>query len=42
VDDSFLVLSRDNKKDGYSINFDIENQVFGIDNNHSFFSEVEK
>jgi acetyl-CoA carboxylase carboxyl transferase subunit beta len=42
VDDTFLVLGRDNKKDGYSINFDIENQVFGIDNNHYFFSEVEK
>jgi len=42
VDDTFLVLGRDNKKDGYSIYFDIQNQVFGIDNNHSFFSEVEK
>nr|YP_009474869.1 acetyl-CoA carboxylase carboxyltransferase beta subunit [Salix chaenomeloides]AVK42179.1 acetyl-CoA carboxylase carboxyltransferase beta subunit [Salix chaenomeloides] len=42
VDDTFLVLGRDNKKDGYSIYFDIENQVFGIDNNHSFLSELEK
>jgi acetyl-CoA carboxylase carboxyl transferase subunit beta len=38
VDDIFLVLGRDNKKkNGNSIYFDIENQVVGIDNNHSFF-----
>jgi len=37
VDDIFLVLGRDNKKkNGNSIYFDIENQVVGIDNNHSF------
>jgi len=41
VDENFLVLGRDNKKDGYSIYFDIKNQVFRIDNNHSFSSELE-
>jgi hypothetical protein len=30
------------EKNGNSIYFDIENQVFGIDNNHSFFIELEK
>jgi acetyl-CoA carboxylase carboxyl transferase subunit beta len=44
VDDIFLVLGRDDKKkNGNSIYFDIENQVVGIDNNHSFFFiELEK
>nr|WOK03302.1 acetyl-CoA carboxylase carboxyltransferase beta subunit [Cornus hongkongensis subsp. gigantea] len=38
-DDTFLV--RDNNGDSYSIYFDIENQVFEIDNDHSFLSELE-
>ncbi|GAV91627.1 hypothetical protein CFOL_v3_35019 [Cephalotus follicularis] len=38
-DDTFLV--RDSNRDGYSIYFDIENQIFEIDNNHSFLSELE-
>nr|YP_009827721.1 acetyl-CoA carboxylase beta subunit [Osmanthus americanus]QIV67534.1 acetyl-CoA carboxylase beta subunit [Osmanthus americanus]QIV67622.1 acetyl-CoA carboxylase beta subunit [Osmanthus americanus] len=38
-DDTFLV--RDSKGDSYSIYFDIENQIFEIDNDHSFLSELE-
>nr|AWI70005.1 acetyl-CoA carboxylase carboxyltransferase beta subunit [Pycnobotrya nitida] len=38
-DDTFLV--KDSNGDGYSIYFDIENQIFDIDNNHSFLSELE-
>nr|YP_010987814.1 acetyl-CoA carboxylase beta subunit [Aporosa dioica]WON66246.1 acetyl-CoA carboxylase beta subunit [Aporosa dioica] len=39
ADDTFLV--RDSNRDSYSIYFDIENQVFEIDNDHSFLSELE-
>nr|QVL26888.1 acetyl-CoA carboxylase subunit [Sphenodesme mollis] len=39
ADDTFLV--RDSNGDGYSIYFDIENQIFEIDNDHSFLSELE-
>ncbi|KAJ7941219.1 Acetyl-coenzyme A carboxylase carboxyl transferase subunit beta, chloroplastic [Quillaja saponaria] len=38
-DDTFLV--RDSNRDSYSIYFDIENQIFEIDNDHSFLSEPE-
>nr|YP_010349519.1 acetyl-CoA carboxylase subunit beta [Carallia diplopetala]UNW51299.1 acetyl-CoA carboxylase subunit beta [Carallia diplopetala] len=38
-DDTFLV--RDNNRNSYSIYFDIENQVFEIDNHHSFLNELE-
>nr|YP_009442240.1 acetyl-CoA carboxylase beta subunit [Iodes cirrhosa]ATN95294.1 acetyl-CoA carboxylase beta subunit [Iodes cirrhosa] len=38
-DDTFLV--RDSNENSYSIYFDIENQIFEIDNDHSFLSEVE-
>nr|WBR75220.1 acetyl-CoA carboxylase carboxyltransferase beta subunit [Liquidambar styraciflua] len=38
-DDTFLV--RDRNGDNYSIYFDIENQIFEIDNDNSFLSEVE-
>ena len=38
-DDTFLV--RDNNRDSYFIYFDIENQIFEIDNDHSFLSELE-
>nr|YP_009556269.1 acetyl-CoA carboxylase carboxyltransferase beta subunit [Simmondsia chinensis]QBC70115.1 acetyl-CoA carboxylase carboxyltransferase beta subunit [Simmondsia chinensis]QBC72600.1 acetyl-CoA carboxylase carboxyltransferase beta subunit [Simmondsia chinensis] len=38
-DKTFLV--RDNKGDSYSIYFDIENQIFEIDNDHSFLSELQ-
>ncbi|XP_051145765.1 acetyl-CoA carboxylase beta subunit (chloroplast) [Andrographis paniculata] len=38
-DDTFLV--RDSTGDNYSIHFDIENQIFKIDNDHSFLSELE-
>nr|UBX38584.1 acetyl-CoA carboxylase carboxyltransferase beta subunit [Bupleurum fruticosum] len=38
-DETFLV--RDSNKDNYSIDFDIENQIFAIDNEHSFSSELE-
>ncbi|CAN4119673.1 unnamed protein product [Withania somnifera] len=38
-DDTFLVSDR--KGDSYSIYFDIENQIFEIDNDHSFLSELE-
>nr|YP_010449041.1 acetyl-CoA carboxylase carboxyltransferase beta subunit [Exbucklandia populnea]UTS57564.1 acetyl-CoA carboxylase carboxyltransferase beta subunit [Exbucklandia populnea]WBR75046.1 acetyl-CoA carboxylase carboxyltransferase beta subunit [Exbucklandia populnea]WCH58998.1 acetyl-CoA carboxylase carboxyltransferase beta subunit [Exbucklandia populnea]WVH32278.1 acetyl-CoA carboxylase carboxyltransferase beta subunit [Exbucklandia longipetala] len=38
-DDTFLVRNSDG--DSYSIYFDIENQIFEIDNDHSFLSEVE-
>nr|YP_009643847.1 acetyl-CoA carboxylase beta subunit [Chionanthus virginicus]QBS51513.1 acetyl-CoA carboxylase beta subunit [Chionanthus virginicus] len=38
-DETFLV--RDSKGDSYSIYFDIENQIFEIDNDHSFLSELE-
>nr|YP_009402364.1 acetyl-CoA carboxylase carboxyltransferase beta subunit [Dichrostachys cinerea]APA33005.1 acetyl-CoA carboxylase carboxyltransferase beta subunit [Dichrostachys cinerea] len=38
-DDTFLV--RDSNRDSYSIYFDIENQIFEIDNDHSFLSELE-
>nr|UDP58510.1 acetyl-CoA carboxylase carboxyltransferase beta subunit [Kielmeyera coriacea] len=39
ADDTFLV--RDNNKGSYSLYFDIENQVFEIDNEQSFLSELE-
>nr|YP_010544296.1 acetyl-CoA carboxylase carboxyltransferase beta subunit [Mimulicalyx rosulatus]UYG22016.1 acetyl-CoA carboxylase carboxyltransferase beta subunit [Mimulicalyx rosulatus]UYG22103.1 acetyl-CoA carboxylase carboxyltransferase beta subunit [Mimulicalyx rosulatus] len=38
-DDTFFV--RDSNGDSYSIYFDIENQIFEIDNDHSFLSELE-
>jgi len=38
-DDTFLLI--DTKGDSYSIYFDIENQIFEIDNDHSFLSELE-
>nr|UNZ93814.1 acetyl-CoA carboxylase carboxyltransferase beta subunit [Mukdenia rossii] len=38
-DDTFLV--KDSNGDSYSIYFDIENQIFEIDHDHSFLSEVE-
>nr|YP_009872533.1 acetyl-CoA carboxylase carboxyltransferase beta subunit [Hippophae rhamnoides subsp. sinensis]WAL33469.1 acetyl-CoA carboxylase carboxyltransferase beta subunit [Hippophae rhamnoides]QKT21847.1 acetyl-CoA carboxylase carboxyltransferase beta subunit [Hippophae rhamnoides subsp. sinensis]UNZ11132.1 acetyl-CoA carboxylase carboxyltransferase beta subunit [Hippophae rhamnoides subsp. sinensis]WAL33555.1 acetyl-CoA carboxylase carboxyltransferase beta subunit [Hippophae rhamnoides]WAL33641.1 ac len=38
-DDTILV--RDSNRDSYSIYFDIKNQIFEIDNNHSFLSERE-
>nr|YP_010345471.1 acetyl-CoA carboxyltransferase beta subunit [Lycianthes radiata]UNZ89219.1 acetyl-CoA carboxyltransferase beta subunit [Lycianthes radiata] len=38
-DDTFLVSDRNG--DSYSIYFDIENQIFEIDNDHSFLSELE-
>nr|QCA40937.1 acetyl-CoA carboxylase beta subunit [Pteroceltis tatarinowii]QII42629.1 acetyl-CoA carboxylase beta subunit [Pteroceltis tatarinowii]QWK48047.1 acetyl-CoA carboxylase carboxyltransferase beta subunit [Pteroceltis tatarinowii] len=38
-DDTFLV--RDSNRDSYSIYFDIENQIFEIDNDPSFLSEPE-
>nr|QNO33976.1 acetyl-CoA carboxylase carboxyl transferase beta [Paeonia delavayi] len=38
-DDTFLV--RDSNGDSYSIYFDIENQIFEIDNDPSFLDEVE-
>nr|UDY70325.1 acetyl-CoA carboxylase carboxyltransferase beta subunit [Trema cannabina]WIL98383.1 acetyl-CoA carboxylase carboxyltransferase beta subunit [Trema cannabina var. dielsianum] len=38
-DDTFLV--RDSTRDSYSIYFDIENQIFEIDNDPSFLSEPE-
>nr|YP_010581245.1 acetyl-coenzyme A carboxylase carboxyl transferase subunit beta [Brunellia mexicana]UZT27566.1 acetyl-coenzyme A carboxylase carboxyl transferase subunit beta [Brunellia mexicana] len=38
-DDTFLI--RDSNRDSYSIYFDIENQIFEIDNDHSFLSELE-
>nr|UXO96645.1 acetyl-CoA carboxylase carboxyltransferase beta subunit [Toxicodendron vernicifluum] len=38
-DDTFFV--RDSNRDVYSIYFDIENQIFEIDNDHSFLSELE-
>nr|YP_009770436.1 acetyl-CoA carboxylase beta subunit [Guilandina bonduc]QIT01138.1 acetyl-CoA carboxylase beta subunit [Guilandina bonduc]QXO90009.1 acetyl-CoA carboxylase beta subunit [Guilandina bonduc] len=38
-DDTFLV--KDNNRDSYSIYFDIQNQNFEIDNDHSFLSELE-
>nr|YP_010339445.1 acetyl-CoA carboxylase carboxyltransferase beta subunit [Pilea penninervis]UNY33742.1 acetyl-CoA carboxylase carboxyltransferase beta subunit [Pilea penninervis] len=38
-DDTFLV--RDSNRASYSIYFDIENEIFEIDNNHSFLSEPE-
>nr|YP_010467500.1 acetyl-CoA carboxylase subunit beta [Vinca difformis]AWI70082.1 acetyl-CoA carboxylase carboxyltransferase beta subunit [Vinca major]UVF29505.1 acetyl-CoA carboxylase subunit beta [Vinca difformis] len=38
-DDTFLV--KDSNGDSYSIYFDIENQIFEIDSNHSFLSELE-
>nr|QXI84215.1 acetyl-CoA carboxylase carboxyltransferase beta subunit [Gentiana cuneibarba] len=37
-DDTFLV--NDSNGDNYSIYFDIENQIFEINNNHSFLSEL--
>nr|YP_010898329.1 acetyl-CoA carboxylase subunit beta [Micranthes octopetala]WHL46782.1 acetyl-CoA carboxylase subunit beta [Micranthes octopetala] len=37
-DDTFVV--KDSNGDSYSIYFDIENQIFEIDNDHSFLSEV--
>nr|YP_009567804.1 acetyl-CoA carboxylase carboxyltransferase beta subunit [Stegnosperma halimifolium]QBE88078.1 acetyl-CoA carboxylase carboxyltransferase beta subunit [Stegnosperma halimifolium] len=38
-DDTFLL--RDSKGEIYSIYFDIENQIFEIDNDHSFLSELQ-
>nr|YP_009463942.1 acetyl-CoA carboxylase beta subunit [Broussonetia kazinoki x Broussonetia papyrifera]YP_009756646.1 acetyl-CoA carboxylase arboxyltransferase beta subunit [Broussonetia monoica]YP_010229867.1 acetyl-CoA carboxylase beta subunit [Broussonetia x hanjiana]YP_010229953.1 acetyl-CoA carboxylase beta subunit [Broussonetia kazinoki]AUW55396.1 acetyl-CoA carboxylase beta subunit [Broussonetia kazinoki x Broussonetia papyrifera]QCA41272.1 acetyl-CoA carboxylase arboxyltransferase beta subunit [Brous len=38
-DDTFLV--KDSNRDSYSIYFDIENQIFEIDNDDSFISEIE-
>ncbi|KAL2935205.1 Acetyl-coenzyme A carboxylase carboxyl transferase subunit beta chloroplastic [Bienertia sinuspersici] len=38
-DDTFLLL--DSKGKSYSIYFDIENQIFEIDNDHSFLSELQ-
>nr|YP_009559486.1 acetyl-CoA carboxylase carboxyltransferase beta subunit [Elaeagnus angustifolia]AZU95012.1 acetyl-CoA carboxylase carboxyltransferase beta subunit [Elaeagnus angustifolia] len=38
-DDTLLV--RDSNRDSYSIYFDIKNQIFEIDNDHSFLSERE-
>nr|YP_009872877.1 acetyl-CoA carboxylase carboxyltransferase beta subunit [Leptodermis scabrida]YP_010376080.1 acetyl-CoA carboxylase carboxyltransferase beta subunit [Leptodermis kumaonensis]YP_010376248.1 acetyl-CoA carboxylase carboxyltransferase beta subunit [Leptodermis gracilis]UOG86259.1 acetyl-CoA carboxylase carboxyltransferase beta subunit [Leptodermis pilosa var. acanthoclada]QKT28591.1 acetyl-CoA carboxylase carboxyltransferase beta subunit [Leptodermis scabrida]UDN43179.1 acetyl-CoA carboxylase len=38
-DDTLLV--KDSNGDSYSIYFDIENQIFEIDNNHSFGDELE-
>nr|YP_010349343.1 acetyl-CoA carboxylase beta subunit [Elaeocarpus hainanensis]UDH57422.1 acetyl-CoA carboxylase carboxyltransferase beta [Elaeocarpus alaternoides]UNV39730.1 acetyl-CoA carboxylase beta subunit [Elaeocarpus hainanensis] len=38
-DDAFLVS--DSNRDSYSIYFDIENQIFEIDNDRSFLSELE-
>lgn len=38
-DETFLV--RDSNGDTYSIYFDIENNIFEIDNDHSFMSELE-
>uniref|UniRef100_A0AAU7EP63 Acetyl-coenzyme A carboxylase carboxyl transferase subunit beta, chloroplastic n=1 Tax=Elsholtzia pygmaea TaxID=2891192 RepID=A0AAU7EP63_9LAMI len=38
-DETFLV--RDSNGDSYSIYFDIENQIFEIDSDHSFLSELE-
>nr|ATL60987.1 acetyl-CoA carboxylase beta subunit [Pentas lanceolata] len=38
-DDTLLV--KDSNGDSYSIYFDIENQIFEIDNNHSFWGELE-
>nr|YP_010898545.1 acetyl-CoA carboxylase carboxyl transferase beta [Ripogonum album]YP_010898629.1 acetyl-CoA carboxylase carboxyl transferase beta [Ripogonum brevifolium]YP_010898713.1 acetyl-CoA carboxylase carboxyl transferase beta [Ripogonum discolor]YP_010898797.1 acetyl-CoA carboxylase carboxyl transferase beta [Ripogonum elseyanum]YP_010898881.1 acetyl-CoA carboxylase carboxyl transferase beta [Ripogonum fawcettianum]WHM49808.1 acetyl-CoA carboxylase carboxyl transferase beta [Ripogonum album]WHM4989 len=38
-DDTFLV--RDSNGDSYSVYFDIENQIFEIDNDSSFLSELE-
>lgn len=39
ADNTFLV--RDSNRDSYSIYLNIENQVFEIDNHHSFLSELE-
>nr|QXF60538.1 acetyl-CoA carboxylase beta subunit [Ensete glaucum] len=39
-DDTFLV--RDSNGDSYSVYFDIENQIFEVDNDSSFQSELEK
>nr|YP_009239205.1 acetyl-CoA carboxylase beta subunit [Pedicularis ishidoyana]AML80485.1 acetyl-CoA carboxylase beta subunit [Pedicularis ishidoyana] len=39
-DDTFLV--RDSNGDSFSIYFDIETQIFEIENDHSFLSELEK
>nr|YP_009371067.1 AccD [Vernicia fordii]ARQ82043.1 AccD [Vernicia fordii] len=39
ADETFLV--RDSNRDSYSIYFDIENQVFEIDTDHSFLNELE-
>nr|YP_010512152.1 acetyl-CoA carboxylase beta subunit [Myrocarpus frondosus]UXL83476.1 acetyl-CoA carboxylase beta subunit [Myrocarpus frondosus] len=38
-DETFLV--RDSNRNSYSIDFDIENQILEIDNDHSFLSEPE-
>nr|UGS83130.1 acetyl-CoA carboxylase beta subunit [Salvia oxyphora] len=38
-DETFLV--RDSNGDSYSIYFDIENQIFEIDSNHSFLNELQ-
>ena len=39
-DDTLLV--RDRNGNGYYIYFDIENQIFEIDNDHSFLNELER
>nr|YP_009935373.1 acetyl-CoA carboxylase carboxyl transferase beta [Primula oreodoxa]QNS25635.1 acetyl-CoA carboxylase carboxyl transferase beta [Primula oreodoxa] len=39
-DDTFIVRNRNG--DSYSIYFDIENQLFEINNDHSFLSELER
>ena len=41
ADETFLVRVRDSNRDSFSIYFDIENQVFEIDTDHSFLSELE-
>ena len=38
-DDTFLI--RDSNQDRYSIYFDSENQIFELNNDHSFLSELE-
>nr|QBB68383.1 acetyl co-A carboxylase [Nuytsia floribunda] len=39
ADDTLLV--KDRNGDGYYIHFDIKNQIFEVDNDHSFLSELE-
>nr|YP_010011608.1 acetyl-CoA carboxylase carboxyltransferase beta subunit [Salvia cyclostegia]QOI01590.1 acetyl-CoA carboxylase carboxyltransferase beta subunit [Salvia cyclostegia] len=40
-DDNDTFLVRDSNGDSYSIYFDIENQIFEIDSDHSFLNELE-